>query len=75
MTNYTSDEPTCHDCGMAYTLFGVDTTLPNNQWYDLLAKDGLFIDRLLCANCIAKRAKLNGAIAMRCVLDYPNPRV
>lgn len=56
----------CDDCGLPYEEFGIDTTLPNNQW-SLIYTEGY---GLLCANCIVKRAaKIPGIIAARMILD------
>jgi hypothetical protein len=27
-----SNNPKCYDCGLSYSQFGLDVTLPNNQW-------------------------------------------
>jgi len=57
----------CQDCGLPYSEFGLDTTLPNLQW-SLVQKEG--DEGLLCANCIVKRAShLPGIIAARMVLE------
>ncbi len=56
----------CLDCGIDYSEFGVDLTLPDDQWK--LIHPG--VNGLLCATCIARRAaKLRGIIALRCHLD------
>jgi hypothetical protein len=56
----------CNDCDLPYSKFGIDCTLPNNQW-ELITT---FPAILLCATCIARRAKnVNGAIAIRMVID------
>lgn len=56
----------CIDCGRAYSEFGVDLTLPDDQWKLIHPGD----DGLLCASCIARRAaQLPGIIALRCRLD------
>lgn len=63
----------CDLCGLPYAEFGLDATLPNNQW-ELLACGAPL---LLCANCIARRAAtLPGAIALRVVIDFaPAPKL
>jgi hypothetical protein len=56
----------CLDCGLPYSKFPIDTTLPNEQW-ELIhpEKNGL-----LCAQCIAQRAsKIEGAVAIRAYID------
>ena len=56
----------CLDCGRDYSEFGVDLTLPDDQWE--LIHPG--VAGLLCATCIAQRAdQLPGIIALRCRLD------
>ncbi len=59
----------CEDCGLPYTMFGLDMTLPNAQW-ERVANES----KLLCANCILIRAsKIPGVIAARMVLEI-NPQ-
>lgn len=60
----------CRDCGLAYQEFGIDTTLPDEQWL-MCHPEGE--GGLLCANCIVKRASyLPGIIAARMILEiYP----
>ena len=59
--------PVCRDCYLPYTKFGLDTTLPDEQWL-LIHPEGL--GGLLCANCIARRAeKLKGSIAIRATIE------
>lgn len=56
----------CMDCGKLYENFGLDTTLPHNQWLMINPDD----HGLLCANCIVLRAaKLPSITAMRAVFD------
>lgn len=57
----------CEDCGLAYSDFGLDTTVPNLQW-ELIHPGGE--GGILCANCMVKRAsRLNGIIAARMVFE------
>ncbi len=57
----------CEDCDLPYREFGLDTTLPDEQWL-LIHPEGLH--GLLCANCIARRAeKLKGSIAIRATIE------
>lgn len=56
----------CIDCGLTYEEFGLDMTLPNEQWLMIHPDE----DGILCANCIVKRAgKLEGSIAVRAKID------
>ena len=62
----------CDDCGKPYSEFGLDTTLPNNQWSDI-TMDGA---TLLCTNCMVIRAsKLPHVIAARMVIDIAWPPI
>lgn len=62
--------PKCMDCGKPYKEFGMDSTLPDEQW--LLIHDNF--DGLLCANCVVARcANLHGAIAVRMCIDFGSP--
>ena len=64
-------EVRCLDCGLSYSEFGLDATLPDRQW--LMIHPGR--DGLLCLNCIAKRAaKLSNVIAIRVELDIQEAR-
>ena len=56
----------CMDCRKPYNEFGLDMTLPNDQWEAIHPeKNGL-----LCANCIVKRASgLQNVIAIRAVIE------
>jgi len=61
------ENPTCEDCGLPYQKFGIDTTLPNEQWLMIHpeSKEGL-----LCTNCIVNRAShLPGIIVSRMVFE------
>lgn len=61
----------CMDCSMAYSDFGLDTTLPDDQWHMINGSP----NGLLCASCIVKRAaKLPGVIAMRVRLEFAGER-
>ena len=56
----------CLDCHLSYEEFGLDMTLPDNQWL-MIHPEG---NGLLCANCIVKRAeKLQGTIAVRAEIE------
>ena len=56
----------CIDCGLPYSEFGLDMTLPNEQWL-MIHPEG---DGILCANCMVKRAaKLEGSIAVRAKIE------
>lgn len=56
----------CHDCGCLYERFGLDLTLPNDQWAIVSAGT----NGLLCASCICRRAaELPGAIAVRASIE------
>jgi hypothetical protein len=58
----------CLDCGLPYQDFGLDTTLPNEQWLQIHPEGE---GELLCANCIVKRASiLPGIIAARMRLEF-----
>lgn len=62
----------CEDCGLPYSEFGLDTTLPNLQWEMIHPEnDG---GGVLCASCMVKRAtKIKGVIAARMVFEiYPD---
>ena len=57
----------CMDCGKPYADFGLDTTLPDEQWLRIHPDDG----GVLCANCIVERAsKLPHVIAIRAVIEF-----
>jgi len=57
----------CIDCGIPYEEFGLNMTLPDEQWL-LIHPEGLH--GLLCANCIARRAeKLEGSISIRAKIE------
>ena len=57
----------CEDCGLPYKEFGLDMTLPNDQWL-MIHPDGY--GGLLCATCIARRAdKIQGTIAVRAIIE------
>lgn len=65
----------CMDCNKAYEDFGLDVTLPNEQW----ALINLQNDGLLCVQCMVNRAdKLGNIISIRMNLltinDYPDGR-
>lgn len=60
-------EPTCLDCGLPYSEFFLDVTLPDGQWA-MVHPD---VNGLLCANCIVRRAAgLPGVIAIRATIDF-----
>jgi Zn finger protein HypA/HybF involved in hydrogenase expression len=55
----------CEDCGLPYTEFALDTTIPNSEW------DAIDGNGVLCANCIVKRASLlPGIIAARMTFEF-----
>ena len=57
----------CEDCDLLYVEFGLDTTLPDEQWVIIHPEEGT---DLLCANCIARRAeRLEGTIAIRAIIE------
>ncbi len=57
----------CEDCDLPYKEFGLDTTLPNEQWLLIHPEEST---DLLCANCIARRAeKIAGTIAIRATIE------
>ena len=59
----------CEDCGLSYDQFGLDTTLPNDQWL-LIHPSGE--GGVLCATCIARRGHaLPGVVAVRAIFDSP----
>ncbi len=67
MRSYRQILPICKDCGLPYQEFGLDTTLPDEQWL-MIHPEGL--GGLLCANCIVNRAShLSGIIAARMILE------
>lgn len=58
-------EPTCKDCGLLYSEFGMDTVIPNQQWVDIHPSQTVWADcnGLLCASCMVKRAsRLEGKL-------------
>ncbi len=57
----------CIDCGLPYSEFGLDTTLPDEQWL-AIHPEGLH--GILCANCIVRRAaEIEGVIAIRAEIE------
>ena len=63
----TPDIANCKDCELPYQEFGIDTTLPDDQWL-MIHPEGF--GGLLCANCIVNRAsRLSGIIAARMRLE------
>ena len=59
--------PKCLDCDLPYTEFGLDMTLPNEQWLMIHPDNG----GLLCANCIVKRVeRLPRTIAIRARIEF-----
>jgi hypothetical protein len=72
----TPDPLRCYDCGAPYSTFGLDTTIPDEQWARLFPGDNSEAVRcqkgggILCASCMVKRAaRLPGAVAVRAVID------
>jgi hypothetical protein len=62
-------KPQCDDCGLRYSSFGVDAVLSNKQWKIVSGRsDG---GGMLCANCIAKRAKSLGCARVFISLGLP----
>lgn len=65
-------EAKCIDCGILYKDMGLDLVLPDQQWKIICPEN-----KILCANCICKRAKKLGLAT--CVqswidnLDYSKP--
>ena len=58
----------CLDCGKPYEDFGLDLTLPDEQWL-LIHPEGF--NGLLCANCVVWRAsKLPTAIVVRATIEF-----
>lgn len=49
----------CADCGLAYSAFGVDLVLADQDWKRIAPDDGL-----LCATCICRRADKVGAVSL-----------
>lgn len=63
----------CEDCQKPYALFGLDTTLPDDQWEKLMP--GRVGGGILCASCIVTRAsRLPGAIALRAHVELHRPK-
>ena len=63
--------PSCIDCGLLYEEFGLDSTLPDEQWL-MIHPEGE--GGILCANCMVRRASsLAGAVAIRMYIDFVNP--
>lgn len=61
-------DPACGDCGLSYSEFAIDTTIPDLQW-EAICPDSEG-GGLLCANCMVKRAaNLDGVIAARMVFE------
>src|SRR3990167_1795064 len=59
----------CEDCGLPYDKFGLDTTLPDDQWL-MIHPSGE--GGVLCATCIARRGHaVPGVVAVRAVFDNP----
>ncbi len=58
----------CEDCGLLYTKFGLDTTLPDEQWRLIHPeREG----GILCANCMVQRAsEIAGIVAARMVFEF-----
>lgn len=57
----------CLDCRKPYKSFGLDMTLPDDQWRMIHDSEG----GLLCANCMVARAsKLKGAVAVRAKIEF-----
>lgn len=62
-------DPECMDCGLLYSEFGMDTTIPHSQWEKI--HPGSEGGGILCANCMVKRAAmLEGKIAARMFFDF-----
>jgi len=49
----------CLDCGAEYENLGLDMVLPDQQWKAICPED-----KILCANCICKRAEKFGGNAV-----------
>jgi hypothetical protein len=66
-TNPSPDPLSCMDCGLPYSMFSVDSTLPDEQWRMIHDSEG----GLLCAQCMVERAsKLPGVVAVRMRIDF-----
>ncbi len=61
-----SDVLRCEDCGLPYRELGLDIVLPDQQWTEIHPEG---FGGVLCANCIAKRARKAGATVLLCWLD------
>jgi hypothetical protein len=60
-------EAKCLDCGKSYEEFGLDVSMPDEDWKLINPKK----DGLLCANCIVKRAsQIEGVIVIKMQLDF-----
>lgn len=62
----------CLDCGLPYSEFPLDVSLPRSQWLEIHpAEHGL-----LCAACIVRRAsKVPGCTVVHVILEIaPHPR-
>jgi hypothetical protein len=45
----------CEDCGLAYSYFDLDVTLPDDQWLLIHPESE---EGILCVKCMVKRASL-----------------
>lgn len=58
----------CEDCGLSYSDFGLDTTVPNSQW-SIIHPEGS--NGILCVKCMVQRAsKFPGVVAARMVFEF-----
>ena len=68
LMNVATDSIRCLDCGVAYSTLGLDLVLPDQQWRAICPEN-----RILCGNCICKRAaKFGGTVILAWVdsIDY-----
>lgn len=54
----------CIDCDISYSSLGLDLVLPDQQWKVICPED-----KILCANCICKRAKKHYGSAILCWIN------
>lgn len=67
----TETEVKCKDCGQSINDLGMNTIMPDNQWYELCCYTGVGTDAILCPNCMVKRAsKLPGALVTYLAIDF-----
>jgi hypothetical protein len=62
----------CEDCRLPYAEFGLDLTIPDDQWAQIMPGRGG--GGILCASCIVRRlADLPRAVAVRAYVEIYTP--